>query len=172
MPPLKGEVSLSKKVLTSWWTGKQAPPPLPPSPVSAKIKDFSGAEPAGKRFLLWKMGFSGEKIAPCPPYTPLGTIESSNGLRPSRALPSFLTVWPPLKGEVSAARAVGFGFADLDRRYCRPTFVPFVGHHLRVFQWNRASPGAEFGNSNLWFPNSSIEPAVATGCRLSLPGGI
>ena len=28
---------------------------------------------------------------------------------------------------------------------------------------------AEFGNLNLWFPNSSIEPAAATGCRLSLP---
>ena len=34
---LKGELSLSKKVLTSWWTGKQAPPPLPPSPVFAEI---------------------------------------------------------------------------------------------------------------------------------------
>ena len=29
----------------------------------------------------------------------------------------------------------------------------------------------EFGNSNLWFPNSSIDPAAASGCRLSLPGG-
>ena len=28
---------------------------------------------------------------------------------------------------------------------------------------------AEFGDLNLWFPNSSIEPATATGCRLSLP---
>ena len=27
----------------------------------------------------------------------------------------------------------------------------------------------EFGNSNLWFLNSSPEPAAATGCRLSLP---
>ena len=35
------------------------------------------------------MGFSGAKIAPCPPYTPLGTIESSKGLRPSRALRGF-----------------------------------------------------------------------------------
>ena len=43
------------------------------------------------------MGFSGAKIAPCPPYTPLGTIESSKGLRPSRALPSFLTVWASLR---------------------------------------------------------------------------
>ena len=29
----------------------------------------------------------------------------------------------------------------------------------------------EFGNFNLWFPNSSIDPAAASGCRLSLPGG-
>ena len=29
----------------------------------------------------------------------------------------------------------------------------------------------EFGNSNLWFPNSSPCPAAASGCRLSLPGG-
>ena len=28
---------------------------------------------------------------------------------------------------------------------------------------------AEFGKFNLCFPNSSIEPAVASGCRLSLP---
>ena len=34
--------SLSKKVLTSWWTGKHAPPPLPPSPVSAKNQRFFG----------------------------------------------------------------------------------------------------------------------------------
>ena len=39
--------------------------------------------------MLWKMGFSGAKIVPCPPYTPLGAIESSRGLRPSRALRGF-----------------------------------------------------------------------------------
>ena len=64
-------------------------PPCHPHQSPLKIKDFSGAEPAGKRFFLWKMGFSGAKIAPCPPYTPLGTIESSKGLRPSRALRGF-----------------------------------------------------------------------------------
>ena len=57
-----------------------------------KSKRFPGAKTARKRFFLWKMGFSGAKSVPCPPYTPLGTIESSKGLRPSRALPSFLTV--------------------------------------------------------------------------------
>ena len=34
--------SLSKKILTSWWTGEQAPPPLPPLPVFAKIFQISG----------------------------------------------------------------------------------------------------------------------------------
>ena len=64
-------------------------PPCHPHQSPLKIKDFSGAETARKRFFLWKMGFSGAKIAPCPPYTPLGTIESSKGLRPSRALRGF-----------------------------------------------------------------------------------
>ena len=50
---------------------------------------FSGAKTAGKRFLLWKMRFSAAKIVPRPPYMPLGTIEGSRGLRPSRALPGF-----------------------------------------------------------------------------------
>ena len=39
------------------------------------------------------MGFSDAKTVPCPPYMPPGTIESSKGLRPSRALLGFLTVW-------------------------------------------------------------------------------
>ena len=101
--------SLSKKVLTSWWTGKQAPPPgaasqifdlsrrqfrqrrnlktqrvfsLPATLYQFLLKSirFPGAKTARKRFLLWKMGFSGAKIVPCPPYMPLGTIESSRGL--------------------------------------------------------------------------------------------
>ena len=51
---------------------------------------FPGAETARKRFLLWKMGFSGAKIAPSPPYTPPGTIEAREG----RALRA-----PPYTGE-------------------------------------------------------------------------
>ena len=35
------------------------------------------------------MRFSGVKIVPRPPYTPLGAIASSRGLRPSRALRGF-----------------------------------------------------------------------------------
>ena len=64
-------------------------PSCHPHQSPLKIEDFSGAEPARKRFFLWKMRFSDAKIAPCPPYTPLGTIESSRGLRPSRALRGF-----------------------------------------------------------------------------------
>ena len=44
-----------------------------------KSYGFPGAETAKKRFLLWKMGFSGAKIAPSPPYTPPGTIETRKG---------------------------------------------------------------------------------------------
>ena len=37
------EMQLVKKTfLTSWWTGEQAPPPLPPLPVSAEILRISG----------------------------------------------------------------------------------------------------------------------------------
>ena len=121
---MRFQASLSKKVLTSWWTGKQAPrpgadgsnrrfepsavsprakpenpkgfqPPYHPHQFLLKSKRFPGAKTARKRFLLWKMRFSDAKIAPCPPYTPPGTIESSKGLRPSRALRSFLTVRAP-----------------------------------------------------------------------------
>ena len=88
---------LVKKVLTSWWTGEQAPPPLPPPPDFARISSKSpSAKSARKRFLLWKMRFSAAKILPSPPYTPLGTIGSSRGSRPSRTLPGFSTVWKPL----------------------------------------------------------------------------
>ena len=38
---------------------------------------------------------------------PPGTIESSKGLRPSRALLGFLTVWAPLKGELSLQATEG-----------------------------------------------------------------
>ena len=64
-------------------------PPCHPHQFLLKSKRFPGAKTARKRFLLWKMGFSGAKIVPCPPYTPLGAIESSRGLRPSRALRGF-----------------------------------------------------------------------------------
>ena len=43
------------------------------------------------------MRFPCKKTAPRPPYTPLGSIESSRGLRPSRALRGFSTVWPVRK---------------------------------------------------------------------------
>ena len=64
-------------------------PPCHPHQFLLKSKRFPGAKTARKRFLLWKMGFSGAKIVPCPPDTPLGAIESSRGLRPSRALRGF-----------------------------------------------------------------------------------
>ena len=74
-------------------------PPYHPHQFLLKSKRFPGAKTARKRFLLWKMGFSGAKIDPCPPYTPLGAIESSKGLRPSRALRGFFDSLSP--GEFS-----------------------------------------------------------------------
>ena len=100
-------------------------PPCHPHQSPLKIKDFSGAEPARKRFLLWKMRFSGAKIVPCPPYTPLGAIESSRGLRPSRALREFfdslrlktqMVFSLPAPSPVSAKNQRFFGRGD-----CRET---------------------------------------------------
>ena len=76
-------------------------PPCHPHQFLLKSKRFPGAKTARKRFLLWKMGFSGAKIVPCPPYTPLGAIESSRGLRPSRALRFFSTVCSGLHQEAA-----------------------------------------------------------------------
>ena len=50
-----------------------------PHQFPLKSYGFPGAETAKKRFLLWKMGFSGAKIAPSPPYTPPGTIKARKG---------------------------------------------------------------------------------------------
>ena len=69
--------------------GASSPATATPTSFCLKSFEISGRKTARKRFLLWKMGFSGAKIAPCPPYTPLGSIESSRGLRPSRALRGF-----------------------------------------------------------------------------------
>ena len=65
-------------------------PSCAPLQFPLKSYGFPGAETARKRFLLWKMGFSGAKIAPSPPYTPPGTIEAREG----RALRA-----PPYTGE-------------------------------------------------------------------------
>ena len=64
--PLKGEPSLSKKVLTSWWTGKQAPPPLPPSPVSAKNQRFFGRGDCKETIFSLENGIFRRKNRPVP----------------------------------------------------------------------------------------------------------
>ena len=50
-------------MLTSLWTGKHAPPPLPPSPVFAKILQLFERKNCRETILLWKMRFSVAKIA-------------------------------------------------------------------------------------------------------------
>ena len=64
----------------------------------------------------------------------------------------------------------GFRSEDFGRfNLWRPTVVDRTGGSNRLSalptgsRWNRALPGAEFGNSNVWFPNSSIECAAASG---------
>ncbi len=66
-------------------------------------------------------------------------------------------------------------------QFMLPEFVDRTGGS----KWNRALPGGskwvwaqsclpsyeEFGKSNLCFPNSSIEPAAASGSRPCRPGG-
>ena len=82
---------MSKALLTSMWTGKQAPPPLPPSPVFARIfSDFRAQKLQGNDFCSGKWDFPGAKIAPCPPYTPLGTIKSSRRFCPSPSSHGFI----------------------------------------------------------------------------------
>ena len=90
-------------------------PSCHPHQFLLKSKRFPGAKTARKRFLLWKMRFT--KTAPCPPYTPLGAIESSRGLRPSRALRGF---FDSLKG-TSVNQMCPYFFAPhkLARLLCR-----------------------------------------------------
>ena len=68
-PIICGEIrrfSLSKKVLTSWWTGKQAPPPLPPSPVSAKNQRFFGRGACRETIFALENGIFRRKNRPVP----------------------------------------------------------------------------------------------------------
>ena len=73
---------MSKNFLTRWWTGKQAPPPRPPSPVSAKILRISGRGNCKEAIFTLENKFSDAKIAPSPAYTPPGTIEMRKGFGP------------------------------------------------------------------------------------------
>ena len=90
--PLRSQARLWHSLLH--WAYYGLFPPLAaafvrPYQFPLKSYGFSGAETARKRFLLWKMGFSGAKIAPSPPYTPPGTIKARKGFAP---LFGFLTV--------------------------------------------------------------------------------
>ena len=59
-------LSLSKKVLTSWWTGKQAPPPRPPSPVFAEILEISGRKNCRETIFALENGIFRRKNRPAP----------------------------------------------------------------------------------------------------------
>ena len=79
-------------------------------------------------------------------------------------------------GAGSACRT-NFG-GGLGERSAGPTATCCRASYRQAMRNSRASPSqracrvvskAEFGNSNLWFPNSSIEPAPASGSRSSRP---
>ena len=138
------------------------------------------------------MGFSGAKIAPCPPYTPLGTIESSKGLRPSRALRGFFdSLSSPFRGAQAAANiSLWFPNSSIESAAASGTgHCPAQNSGTSIYgsRFRRqnprqqvavgtADPGnarqpirkepcgfAEINRSNLWRLISSIEPAAATG---------
>ena len=147
-----------------------------------KIEDFSGAEPARKRFFLWKMRFT--KTVPCPPYTPLGAIESSRGLaalssspgvfRQSEVAPngSGLFLYTQQRsGETVVslkAQRAGCGSGGSGRQGRRPLAAahsivrlcaiqepPPATRRQRRQKFSRsARKTGEFGKSNLCFPNS------------------
>ena len=58
--------SLSKKILTSWWTGEQAPPPLPPLPVFAEIFQISGRKNCKETIFALENGIFRRKNPPVP----------------------------------------------------------------------------------------------------------
>ena len=80
--PLRSQARL--RLSLAYWAYYGLLPPLAAAfvrPLQFPLKScgFSGAETARKRFSLWKMGFSGAKIAPSPPDTPPGTIKARKG---------------------------------------------------------------------------------------------
>ena len=88
--PEGASLSLSKRAFDKLGgRGSTLPRHCHPLQFLLKPFRFPGAKTAGKRFLLWKMRFSAAKIAPCPPYTPLGTVEVREGFDPLELSRSF-----------------------------------------------------------------------------------
>ena len=118
--PLKGELSLSKKVLTSWWTGKQAPRPgaapqiydlsrrqfrqgrnlktqrvfsLPATPSGFCLNPAdSGRKNCRETIFALENRIFRRKNPPVPAVHAAGDDGCSRGIRPSRALQGFSIV--------------------------------------------------------------------------------
>ena len=101
--------------------GRKLPRHCHPYQFLLKSFRFPGAKTAGKRFLLWKMGFSAAKILPCPPYMPLGTIEIREGFGPLELSRGFSTVWA---GE---RRLLRFFRGERGRLAVSETKMPAIG---------------------------------------------
>ena len=97
---------LVKKVfLTSWWTGEQAPPPLPPLPVFAEIFQISGRKNCKVTIFALENEIFRHKNRPAPAVHAAGLDSNSRGLRPSRALRGF---FDSLRHDCAEARSCLF----------------------------------------------------------------
>ena len=115
---------LVKKVLTSWWTGKQAPPPLPPSPVFAKIQKIFGRKNCRETLFSLENGIY--KNRPVPTLY-ICTARVGNA---DRSFPGN-----PGKSEKSAAPIYGGWFRVLSGGSRWQSALPTGSN------WNRALPG-------------------------------
>ena len=74
---------MSKRFLTSWWTGKHAPPPLTPSPVFAKIfSDFRAQKLQGNDFCSGKWDFPPQKSSHAHRTRRWARLEAREGFGP------------------------------------------------------------------------------------------
>ena len=120
-------------------------PSCAPLQFPLKSYGFPGAETARKRFLLWKMRFSGAKIAPPPPYTPPGTILMREGFVPQftmvalhlRTVPSSGPGVPHLRTSLRSVSTIRHGrsapshraaFSGPVFRGCALRFAPCARH--------------------------------------------
>ena len=140
-PPERG-AQLVKKVLTSWWTGKQAPPPLPPSPVSAKNQRFFGRGACKETIFSLENEIYKNRPVPtlyiCTAFlmekrqqVEPGTARSK-GLRPSRALQVFNKLSAPGRTGGALHLCVYVLFTTARRMLPGPSFA--------ARRWIRSTP--------------------------------
>ena len=111
--------------------------------------------------MLWKMGFSGAKIAPSPPYTPPGTIElredSGSTIRNSR----LATL--PLASLLCSLDFRFACFAHCARPSCAPpTAAQCSGASHRPRLWRRGVPALRTPFGRVLAPPAALRPPTAS----------